>query len=1283
MDKFDDLTNIKEIIEPKPKQKVILSEKEAFSKIDSLEMCFDTITKSIDNLSNHNENLNNSIKNKGNEISKNMEILLKKLEDDTNNHLKIIENSNLTEDEKKDEYIKCLEELDKISLLSQALENCVEISEENFLKFLEKPFLFDKDNLIDFIINDEENLKKSNVYNELVNDKQYLENLYNDAKAPYLKNYLSHSGLLTKEAPELYELKINENSDISNVKELLIILSKKNETNQDIKKISLKKILKGDIDYLFEENTNFKASEQKSSNKSLNLAINSDPKNPKKLSISEKESEILDSNIDTKNFTNISFSNCDCTSIDLEGKFPKLKKLKLTSCQIPFFFLEKQIKQEKFEYFDNITELYLENCNIVDESFREIYYSFLKNQSLKNNLKVLSFKNNKISVVSVYIYFMTGEKSSAQFLKLEFLDLSNNNINFINIDLFQSLPEVQVVDFSNNNIQFKEKIDDFYNVMKIRKSKEKKAKEAMNSINLKAKTMSSKEIMDSLSDEIPRTNNGPIKKIRIEYLFQIAGNIAINRVKDLEKYCKYLIETIPKIDFPIRSLNFSGIFHNKTLHQYLFQLDLSKFKNSLVELDLSLCNLTDDEVSKLLNKELQLKNLKKLNLAYNKLTDNLFKLLIENNSHEIFDKLKVLDLSNNDIHFSKTKEIKKFVKLFDNIQKILIYDTPIEEKINNYIRTKIIRFIEEQNYKKITTEFNNEDLQIKELLENKDSEENLGNQSDVKLYMNNVLDLNFKKLKIKENADIGNYNELLIFLNNKNDIMSENIMKISLKNMSKEKIENLFNNELIEIQRGKNMIINKISQIKFMDRWNILAKDYSKEPSVNNNQEFNYNYPYIEYKKCDCTKIDFDEKFPKLEVLKLNSCELPFFFIEKQINEEKFNYFPNVTELYLENCNIVDESFNEIFYSFLKNESLRKNLKVLSFKKNKISIISVYMYFLTGEKSKFKFLNLQSLDLSNNNINYINVDLFECLPAVQVINFSNNNILFKEKIDGFYDFIKKRKGKAKEAEMDKDGKNNKKIQVDCLFQVAGNIAINKEKELEKYCKYLIDTVPKIDFPLRSLNLYGIFHNKNLHQYLFQLDLSKFNNSLVEIDLSFCNLTDDEVCKLLQKEVLPKNLKKLNLSYNEITDNLFKLLTENNSKKIYDNLKVLDLSNNDIHLAKIKEIKDFIKSFDFIKKILIYNTPVEKIINNYIKKKIIRLNEEKGKKAITTEFNKEELNIIELLENKENPDENSENKSKVKLYMNNNIDYRFVEVSKKLYPKLFDRISIKNIYNYSC
>ena len=178
MDRFDDLPNIKENIENKLKKKqIIKSEKEALSKIDSLNLCEETINKTIDNITNNNNNLNESIKNKGNEISKNLENLLKKLEEDTNNHIAFIEKSNLTEEEKKDEYIKCLEELDKISLLSQALENCIEISEENFLKFLEKPLDLNRDNLIEFLIKEEENLKKNNVYDGLKDNKEYLEEL--------------------------------------------------------------------------------------------------------------------------------------------------------------------------------------------------------------------------------------------------------------------------------------------------------------------------------------------------------------------------------------------------------------------------------------------------------------------------------------------------------------------------------------------------------------------------------------------------------------------------------------------------------------------------------------------------------------------------------------------------------------------------------------------------------------------------------------------------------------------------------------------------------------------------------------------------------------------------------------------------------------------------------------------------------------------------------------------------------------------------------------------------
>ena len=113
--------------------------------------------------------------------------------------MQLIDSSALTEEEKKKEYEKCLQELEKISFLSQALENCIEISEDNFIKFLERPFNEDKDHLIDFLIDEEENLKKNNIYNKLSGESKYFEDLYNDSHTSYLKNYMSYSSLLKEE----------------------------------------------------------------------------------------------------------------------------------------------------------------------------------------------------------------------------------------------------------------------------------------------------------------------------------------------------------------------------------------------------------------------------------------------------------------------------------------------------------------------------------------------------------------------------------------------------------------------------------------------------------------------------------------------------------------------------------------------------------------------------------------------------------------------------------------------------------------------------------------------------------------------------------------------------------------------------------------------------------------------------------------------------------------------------------------------------------------------------
>ena len=759
MDRFDSLPNIKENIETKLKKKpLIKSEKEALAKIDDLYLCQDAINKSIDTLTSNNNNLSEQMKDKEKELSKNMEIFLQKLEEDTNRHIKIIENSNLSGLEKKNEMIKCLEELDKISLLSEALENCIEISEVNFLKFLEKPLLFNRDNLIEFLVKEEESLKQNNIYNQLVNYNQHCENLYNETQISYLKNFISQSSLLTEDNVKLNKLKINENSDIGNVKELLISINQKNEVKQNkIKKIILHNIPKDYLKYLFSKSENLLRTNSllTQSTKSVAIMKDTDLKKAKTNESLNPDSskEMKDNSISVKyDFPNITFKNCDCSEFNFRETFPKLNKLKLVSCKLPFLFfdLDKDLNS-----FGNITELYLENCDIVDENFKEIYYVLLQNQHLSKKLKALSFKKNKISIISVYNYFDTGDRAKYKLFGLEFLDFSYNSIMYYNINLFESLPKIQVIDFSNNNIQLKDKIDEFYKVIKTRK---KKADNYANEVKAALSQSNISETSNLQKEQSAEVTNDSSKAIQVELLFEIGGNIAFNREPDLEKYCKFLLNTIPFIDFPLRSLNLSGIFYQKTLHKHLFKLDLSNFKNSLVELDLSLCNLTDYEFSKLFVNQFLLRNLKKLNLSYNKFTDNFFKLLIENDSHELFDNLKEIDLSNNEIYLNNDKEIKKFVQLFDCIQKIILNDTPIEENINNYIQKKIIRFNEEQNDKEIKTEFNKEELSIKDLFENKD--EKFGNQSKIKLIMDNKIDYGFisacKKLypELFENLEV-------------------------------------------------------------------------------------------------------------------------------------------------------------------------------------------------------------------------------------------------------------------------------------------------------------------------------------------------------------------------------------------------------------------------------------------------------------------------------------------------------------------------------------------------
>ena len=91
------------------------------------------------------------------------------------------------------------------------------------------------------------------------------------------------------------------------------------------------------------------------------------------------------------------------------------------------------------------------------------------------------------------------------------------------------------------------------------------------------------------------------------------------------------------------------------------------------------------------------------------------------------------------------------------------------------------------------------------------------------------------------------------------------------------------------------------------------------------------------------------------------------------------------------------------------------------------------------------------------------------------------------------------------------------------------MAFIREPNQEKYCQFLIDTFPTINYPLKSLNLSGIFYKPSLHEHLFKFDLSSIKNSIIELDLSFCNLTDDEVSKILTITGFKEKIEKIRLS----------------------------------------------------------------------------------------------------------------------------------------------------------
>lgn len=460
--------------------------------------------------------------------------------------------------------------------------------------------------------------------------------------------------------------------------------------------------------------------------------------------------------------------------------------------------------------------------------------------------------------------------------------------------------------------------------------------------------------------------------------------------------------------------------------------------------------------------------------------------------------------------------------------------------------------------------------------------------------------------------------------------------------------------------------INKITN----DDFNYLFKDLIKkkeekftenldEENDKNEKPGKNKIKKIKFKNSILNIINLSDYFPNIENLSISHCQLGY-----DINPKlKFN---NLKILRLEGVELVSENFEDLLIFLLQDKTgtkgedyIGKNLISLSVKCNRISRIIFPNDVDPNSKKNIKndFVNLQFLDLSENNLfdYYTDKNKKKLFEDIKLLNISSNNFTSAPRIRSLIE----EKGK------------------DCLILASKNIGIMKNQKInDYYCNYLLEKLSKIDnneYNIKSLVLEGLFKLKN-KDLLIQIDLNKFKTSLVELNLSFNNINDEEIQLILDKNKDLINLKRLNLSSNEITEQFFAKFYENGFYKSYKNLKILNLSCNPIFFEKADIYKNFLSSCKNLESLILKNTGVGDEINNYLKNKIIMFTAKQKNKEFTTKDPK--IGEMESLIDKQNKERFLKNNTKVFITISFVIKQKYIGFIKKYFPYLLDRIILE-------
>ena len=456
--------------------------------------------------------------------------------------------------------------------------------------------------------------------------------------------------------------------------------------------------------------------------------------------------------------------------------------------------------------------------------------------------------------------------------------------------------------------------------------------------------------------------------------------------------------------------------------------------------------------------------------------------------------------------------------------------------------------------------------------------------------------INFQKLNLSSvilNKDLSELCSRYLCKKKDNNFSCITIKKDNKGNLSLETDfvkENLNNLEKLKFQSLKSLEINTIFQ-------NQNKQKNQNNTNINTNIPQNNEVPPSANKLRSLSIIDSDFSssnlapisLPELKKLKLKRTPLALslkYFFDSILGNTLF-----LQNLYLQKCLLDDQSLSHIFQFLSEKTQLMESLQNISFSGNEIT--SVNMKELIEKKCVFK--SLRYLDFSKNNIYEFITDNFNCLPELSVLDLTDNNI-------SNYIFFQAIKSQKREKES--------------IVLLCNNMFVNNNKNnAMKYREYLKENLTTFKHQIKKLNFALLYHRDCINQ-LLDLSISPMVKiSIIKLNLSYCGLSNENICTFMQNNFGLLNLEELNLSNNFCTIKIFDLMNKNDLS--LEKLISFDLSMNNVNSLSIEEyecIQQFVDKHSHLKKIkfqdstfcqdLLLLTQMEKEKCDIINKKLI-------------------------------------------------------------------------------